>query len=293
MNRILVALGVVALLAVVLLWDALFIVHQTRQALVLRFGGQIVGAPITEPGLYVKIPFIDRVELIDRRVLGFDPPAEEIIAADQRRLVVDTFARFRIIDPLRYYTTVNNQANLRGRLSSVMNSAVRGVLGNQESGAIVSGERPQIMNQIRDAVNLEAKSFGIEIVDVRIRRADFPDTISNSIYARMRSERGREANENRAQGFELSERIKADADRQRTILLAEARRAAETLRGEGDAARTKILADATGRDPQFYAFFRSLQAYVQALQPGDTTMILSPDSEFFRFFSEPPPAATR
>jgi membrane protease subunit HflC len=288
MNRAALAIGAaVIVVAAVLVSLSAFTVHQTQQVLVLRFG-QIARDPITKPGLYFRVPFIETVERIDRRILGFDPPAEEVIASDQRRLVVDTFARFRIVDAVQFYIRVNNPTILRQRLSNLMNSAVRSTLGSQDSGSIISGERAHIMNLIRDEVNREAKDLGVEIVDVRIRRADFPDTISNSIFARMRSEREREAKENRAQGFEQGERIRADADRQRTILIAEARRTAETTRGEGDAARTKILAEAVGRDPDFYAFFRSLQAYTQALQPSDTTMILSPDSEFFRFFSEPP-----
>jgi membrane protease subunit HflC len=295
MNRAVIAAIVAAVVLVGLAFMSAFTVREGHQALVLRFG-QIRGQPITQPGLYFRVPVVETVEYIDRRVLGFDPPAEEVIASDQVRLVVDTFARFRIVDPVQFYIRVNNPRELRDRLSRVMTSRVREVLGNQDSGSVISGERAQIMNQIRDEVNRDARELGVEIVDVRIRRADFPDTISNSIFARMRSEREREARENRAQGAELGERVRADADRQRTILLAEARRQAETLRGEGDAARTKILADATGRDPDFYAFYRSLQAYTQSLQPSDTTMVLSPDSEFFRFFAEPPlskPAAPR
>lgn len=288
MNRTVIAIGAAAVVAIAVLVSlSAFTVHQTQQVLVLRFG-QIARDPITKPGLYFRVPFIETVERIDRRILGFDPPAEEVIASDQRRLVVDTFARFRIIDAVQFYIRVNNPTVLRQRLSNLMNSAVRSTLGSQDSGSIISGERAHIMNLIRDEVNREAKDLGVEIVDVRIRRADFPDTISNSIYARMRSEREREAKENRSQGFEQGERIRADADRQRTILIAEARRQAETTRGEGDASRTKILAEAVGRDPEFYAFFRSLQAYTQSMQPSDTTMILSPDSEFFRYFSEPP-----
>lgn len=271
-----------------LLFSAVFTVHQAQQALVLQFGE--TKRIVKEPGLKFKLPFIQNVVYIDKRILSFDAPSEEIIASDQRRLVVDSFARFRINDPLRFYQTVNNEAGVRSRLGTVMNSALRRVLASQDSVAIVSGERAATMNQIRDLVNREAENFGIEVVDVRIKRADFPPTISQAIFRRMQTEREREAREIRAQGAELSERIRADAERQRTILLAEARKTSEILRGEGDGARTKIFAEAANRDPDFYAFYRSLQAYSESLQRGDTTMVLSPESEFFRYFNQVPGA---
>lgn len=287
MNRTIQIAGAVALLAIALVfWSSAFVVRQTERALVLQFGDP--RRVISEPGLYFKLPLVQDVVRIDKRILGFDATSEEVIAADQRRLVVDTFARFRIVDPLLFYQSSTNLQRLRQNLSSVMFSAVRGALGKQDSNAIISGERPLIMNQIRELANAEAKNFGIDIIDVRIKRADFPDQISQSIFQRMQTERQREARENRAQGAEQGERIRAGADRERTILLAEARKTAETLRGEGDAARTKILAEATSKDPDFYAFLRSLQAYGQAFQPGDTTMVLSPESEFLHYFANPP-----
>jgi membrane protease subunit HflC len=288
MNRnILLIVGIVVAALLFVGWQSAFTVHQREQALVLRFG-QVTRAPITEAGLHFKVPFIENVVRFDKRILGFEAQAQEIIAADQRRLVVDTFARFRIVDSLKFYTTVNSIAGLRARLSSLMDSSVRGVLGSQESLAIISGERAATMTAIRDSVNREAQQFGIEIVDVRIKRADFPEAISQAIYRRMQTERQREAAESRAEGNELAERIRADADRQRTITLADARRQSEILRGDGDATRTKVLAEAANRDPEFFAFYRSLQAYSQALQNSDTTMVLSPDSEFFRYFADPP-----
>ena len=287
MNRtVLTAASVVGIVLLFLVWQSFFIVDQRQQALVLQFG-QIQKVE-RDPGLKMKIPFIQDVVRLDKRLIGFDAPPEEIITSDQQRLVVDTFVRFRITDPLRFYQSVSTLAGLRARLPSVVNSSVRGVLGGRDSTTIISGERGQIMNQIRDSLNGEARAFGIEVVDVRIRRADFPDAISQSIFERMKTERQREAKESRAEGFELSEKIRADAERQRTIGIAEARRSAEILRGEGDATRTKTLATAANQDPEFYAFYRSLQAYAQALQPGDTTMVLSPDSEFFKYFAEPP-----
>lgn len=287
MNRtVATAAGFVGIAVLFLVWQSFFIVDQRQQALVLQFG-QIQRVE-KEPGLKIKIPFIQDVVRLDKRLIGFDAPPEEIITADQRRLVVDTFVRFRITDPLRFYQSVSTLAGLRARLPSVVNSSVRGVLGGRDTTMIISGERGQIMNQIRDSLNGEARAFGIEVVDVRIRRADFPDAISQSIFERMKTERQREAKESRAEGFELSEKIRADAERQRTIGIADARRQAEILRGEGDAIRTKTLATAANQDPEFYAFYRSLQAYAQALQPGDTTLVLSPDSEFFKYFAEPP-----
>ena len=287
MNRpILTGLAIAVAALGFLLFSSVFTVHQAQQALVLQFGE--TKRIVQEPGLKFKLPFIQNVVYIDKRILGFDAPSEEIIASDQRRLVVDSFARFRITNPLRFYQTVNNEAGVRSRLGTVMNSALRRVLASQDSVAIVSGERAATMSQIRDFVNNEARTFGIEVVDVRIKRADFPPTISQAIFRRMQTEREREAREIRAQGFELSERIRADAERQRTILLAEARKTAEILRGEGDGARTKIFAQAANQDPDFYAFYRSLQAYSEALQRGDTTMVLSPESEFFRYFNQVP-----
>ena len=289
MNRpILTGLAIAVAALGFLLFSSVFTVHQAQQALVLQFGE--TKRIVQEPGLKFKLPFVQNVVYIDKRILGFDAPSEEIIASDQRRLVVDSFARFRITDPLRFYQTVNNEAGVRSRLGTVMNSALRRVLASQDSVAIVSGERAATMTQIRDFVNNEARTFGIEVVDVRIKRADFPPTISQAIFRRMQTEREREAREIRAQGAELSERIRADAERQRTILLAEARKTAEILRGEGDGARTKIFAQAANQDPDFYAFYRSLQAYSEALQRGDTTMVLSPESEFFRYFNQVPGA---
>jgi len=280
---ILVGLIVVGLFV---LFGSVFTVSQTQQALVLQLGEPV--RMIRDPGLKFKLPFIQNVTYFDKRILSLDAPSEEIIAADQRRLVVDSFARFRIVDVLKFFQTLGNETVARSRLASQLNSALRRVLGSQDSIAIISGERAQLMAEIAKIVNAEAARFGIEIIDVRIKRADYPDTISQAIFRRMQTEREREAKEIRAQGFELSERIRADADRQRTILIAEARRQSETLRGEGDGTRTKIFAEAANLDPEFFGFYRSLQAYTHALQTNDTTMLLSPDMEFFRYMTTMP-----
>ncbi len=284
------ALPVLAILAVAMAFlgaGAMFTVHQTQQAIVLQFGD--LRQIISEPGLKFKIPFIQDVVYLDKRVLALDPPRpEEIIASDQRRLVVDSFVRFRISDSLRFFQTVGSERVARERVAVVLNSSLRRVLGAVDSSTIISGDRAALMTQIAAVVSSETQRFGLEIVDVRIKRADFPETINQAIFRRMQTEREREAREIRAQGFELSERIRADADRQRTILLAEARKQSEILRGEGDGQRTRIFAEAANVDPEFYSFYRSLQAYSEALQQSDTTMVLSPDSEFFRYFGKIP-----
>ncbi len=284
---ILIVVGLIVL-GLFVLFGSVFTVSQTQQALVLQLGEPV--RMIRDPGLKFKLPFIQNVTYFDKRILSLDAPPEEIIASDQRRLVVDSFARFRIVDVLKFFQTLGNETVARSRLASQLNSALRRVLGSQESIAVITGERAQLMAEIAKAVNVEAARFGIEIIDVRIKRADYPDTISQAIFRRMQTEREREAKEIRAQGFELSERIRADADRQRTILIAEARRQSETLRGEGDGTRTKIFADAANLDPEFFGFYRSLQAYTHALQTNDTTMLLSPDMEFFRYMTTMPGA---
>ncbi len=263
--------------------SALFTVHQTQQALVLQFGEP--KREVKEPGLHVKLPFVQNVVYFDLRVLDFSPPAEEVIAADQKRLVVDSFARFRIVDPLRFFQTVGNETGIRGRLNSIMSSALRGVIGNVTLAQVISAERADIMSQIRDRVDQEAERFGIEVVDVRLRRTDLPEENNQAIYARMQSEREREAREFRAQGAEVAQRIRSRADRERTVIVAEARKQSQILRGEGDGQAVKIYADAFGKDPQFFAFTRSMEAYTKALSDGDTSMVLSPESDFFRYFN--------
>lgn len=292
MNRSLLTIVVIVLVAAGFLVKAsLFTVHQAQQALVVQFGDP--RRVITEPGLNVKIPLIQDVVYFDKRILGLDAQPEEILTSDQRRLVVDSFVRYKITNPLLFYQTVRNELGLRGRLAPSVANAFRGAFGRLDASTIISGDRPAAMQQVTTTLQEDSRRLGIELVDVRIKRADFPDTIGQAIFRRMQTERQREANEQRATGFELSERIRSEAERQRTILIADARRRSEILRGEGDAERTKIFAEAANKDPQFYDFYRSLQAYTKALQPGDTTMVLSPDSEFFKYFDSASGTARR
>jgi membrane protease subunit HflC len=258
-------------------------VHQTEQALVLQWGEP--RAVVTDPGLHVKAPWpFQNVDYFDKRVLNLDLPAEEVIAQDKKRLVVDAFARWRITDPLRFFQSLSNEETAQVRLQPILGSNVRRILGEQTIAAVLSGERAKLMVDIREGVNAETKSFGIQIVDVRIRRADLPPQNSDAIYLRMQQERVREANEYRAQGEQISQEIRSKADRDVTVTLAEATRQSEITRGQGDAEKNRIFAEAFGRDPDFFAFYRSMTAYQASLKGDNTTVILSPDSEFFRYF---------
>lgn len=276
--------GLLALIAVALFvaYSALFTVHQTQQALVLRFGE--VRTVVTEPGLHWKVPVADNVVMIDKRILDLDSPVQEVIASDQRRLVVDAFARFRIVDPLRFYQSAGSVAVAEQRLAAVLNSSLRRVLGEQSFFAVVRDRRAELMEEITRQVNREAQGFGIDVVDVRIRRADLPQANAEAIFARMQTERQQEAAQIRAEGEEEARRIRSRSDRDAAVIVAEANRDGERLRGEGDAQRSAIYADAFGRDADFYSFYRSMQAYEVALNAEDTRLVLSPGSEFFRFF---------
>ena len=283
MNRSLIAGGIVAAAVLILVaFNSLFIVDQTAQALVIQFGQPI--RDVRTPGLHVKAPWQNAV-FYDRRVLDYEPPSEEVIAADQKRQVDDTYARYRIVNPLQFYQSVGTEAVMQLRLGATISGTQRRVLGNVVLSALLSPERAKIMTEIRDQVATQAKSFGIEVIDVRIRRADLPQENSQAIYARMQSERQREANEYRAQGAEQAQGIRARAEKDRTVILAEATKQSQILRGQGDAESIKIYADAFGKDPEFFTFYRSLEAYRTALGP-DTTMVLSPDSEFFQYFGQ-------
>ncbi|MCW5730276.1 MAG: protease modulator HflC [Alphaproteobacteria bacterium] len=280
-----IGLGALVVLAV-LAWQSLFTVHQTQLALVLQLGRPI--QVHDDPGLKVKIPFIQNVKYFDKRILTLDSPTEEINALDQKRLLVDSFVRFRIDNPLQFYQAVGDERGALLRLNSLLNSSLRQVLASEDFLTILSGNRAQLMTRVQNDLQSAASRLGLQIVDVRIKRTDLPEANSQAVYRRMQTERDREARENRAQGAEIGERIRADADRQRTIILAEARKLSEILRGEGDAARTKVLAAAATQDVEFFAFYRSLQAYEQALTGNDTTMVLSPTSDFFQYFAHPP-----
>ena len=264
---------------------SLFTVHQTKQALVLQFGDP--RRVVTEAGLHFKMPFVQNVIYIDKRILDLDSPAEELIAADQKRLVVDAFTRYRITDPLQFYKALRDERRARSRLAAIVSSSMRSVLGEEEFQAVVRDKRDDLMRRIRDLVNEQAADFGIEIVDVRIRRADLPAANSQAIYRRMQTEREQEAAEFRARGQEVSRAIRAQADKQVTVLLAEATRDSEIIRGQGDGCRNRVFANVFGQDPDFFAFYRSMQAYEKALEEDGTTMVLSPDSAFFQFLNDP------
>ena len=265
-------------------YNTLFVVQEVRQAIVLQFGDP--KKIISEPGLNYKIPFIQNVVYIDRRVLYLDNPSEEVIAADQKRLIVDAFTRFRIVDPLKFYISVGNENVARSRLATIINSRIRSVLGTQELATLLSVDRAKHMATIQQNVNTEAQNFGITIVDVRIKRADLPQANSEAIYKRMQTEREREAKEFRAQGAEMAAKITSTADKEVTVILANANKQSEIMKGEGDGQRNRIFAEAFGRDPQFFAFYRAMQSYEKALIGGDTSLILSPDSDFFKFFGK-------
>ena len=268
----------------VVLFQSAFIIQEINQAIVLQFGNP--KRIITDAGLKFKLPFIQNVVYLDKRVLNLDNPPEEVIAADQKRLIVDAFARFQIIDPLKFYITVGNEMVARSRLSTIINSRIRGVLGTQELATLLSKDRAKQMSIIQNDVNEEAKSFGIKIVDVRIKRADLPQANSDAIFKRMQTERQREAKEFRAEGAEIAAKITSTADKDVTVLLANANKQSQILKGEGDGQRNKIFANAFGKDPEFFSFYRAMQAYETALIGGETSLVLSPDSEFFKFFGK-------
>ena len=284
-RRILTVVAVVLVLGGIFAMSALFIVDQTEQALVLQLGQP--RRVIRTPGLWVKRPFIENVIYYDRRLLDFEPPPEEIIASDQKRLVVDTYTRYRITDPLLFYQTVNSEAAVRARLNALVSGSLRRVIGNVTLSALLSAQRAPIMHQIRDEVRAQAAPFGIDVIDVRIRRADLPPENSEAIYARMVSERQQQAAQYRAEGAEAAQTVRAKADRDRTVILADAQRTAQITRGQGDAKATQVYADAYDQDKDFFSFYRSMQAYRDALSPNTTSFVLAPDGSFFRYFADP------
>ena len=278
---ILILLGLIFIVSV----NTFYSVHETKQAIVLQFG-RPVGAPITDAGLKFKLPFIQQVHFLDKRILDLDSPAEEVIASDQKRLVVDSFTRWRISNPLQFYISVRDERIARSRLQAIVSSSLRSVLGGEEFVTVVRDNRDQLMTRISEKVNEQASDLGIEIIDVRIKRADLPDANSQAIYRRMQTERQQEASEFRAKGQEISRGIRAEAEKKVTVLVAEATRDSEIIRGTGDACRNRIFASAYGLDPNFFAFYRSMNAYEESLG-SDTTIVLSPDSEFFKFLNDP------
>lgn len=281
--------GIVALLVLLLIvvgvYSSTFIVRQTQQALVVRLGEPI--RVITSPGLNFKVPFVDAVIIIDNRILDLENPSQEIIASDQKRLVVDAFARYRIKDPLRFYQSIGSIPAANAQLTTLLNAALRRVLGEVTFIQVVRDEREGLMQRIRDQLDKQADAYGIQVIDVRIRRADLPEQNSQAVYQRMQTERQREAAEFRAQGGQRAQEIRSKADRDATIIVAEANSQGEKTRGEGDGERSRIFAEAYSKDPQFFAFFRAMSAYEGSLKGNDTRFLLKPDSEFFRFFGNP------
>ena len=276
---------------VVLLFQSIIIVQEINQAIVLQFGDP--KKIITKAGLNFKIPFIQNVVYLDKRILNLDNPPEEVIAADQKRLIVDAIARFKIVDPLKFYISVGNERVARSRLSTIINSRLRGVLGKQQLATLLSTDRVRQMEIIQNDVNEEAKGFGITIVDVRIKRADLPPANSEAIYKRMQTEREREAKEFRAQGAEIAAKITSTADKDVTVILANANKQSEIMKGEGDGQRNRIFANAFGKDPEFFGFYRAMIAYEKALIGGETSLMLSPDSDFFKFFGNTNPKSNQ
>ena len=285
-SRIFGGLGLVVVIIVAFVaYSGLFIVDQTHQALVLRFGNPVRVA--TEPGIYAKVPFIDNVVMLDKRLLDLDSPPIEVIARDRKRLVMDAFGRYKIIDPLLFYQAAGSIPVAESRLAVILNSAIRGAAGQMDFSNIVREGRAPLMSQITDQVNREGRRLGVDVVDVRIRRADLPPENSQAVYQRMQTERQREATDIRAQGEQAAKTIRAQADRQATVIVAEANQQADEIKGDGDAERNRVFAAAFEQDPDFFSFYRSMQAYQDGMKPGTTRMVISPTSPFFRYLTDP------
>src|SRR5450755_1932698 len=275
----------VLFVVLIVAYSSVFTVAQTEQVLVVRLGEPV--KVVTEPGLNFKAPFIDTVIAIDKRILDLENPSQEVIASDFKRLVVDAFARYRIKDALKFYTSVGSIQAANLQLTTLLNASLRRVLGEVTFIQVVRDEREALMARIRDQLDHEADGYGIQVVDVRIRRADLPEQNSQAVYQRMQTERQREAAEFRAQGAQRGQEIRSRADREVTVLVAEATSQSEQIRGEGDATRNQIFADAFNKDPDFFSFYRSMQAYEAALKSNDTRLLLKPDTNFFRYFNDP------
>lgn len=285
MRTKLAIVGILIVVLVIVGISSMFTVRQTEQAIVVQFGNPI--RVVRDAGLHFKLPFVQNVIYYDNRIMSLDPQGQEVPLVDQKRIIVDSFARYRIVDPLEFYKTVRMESVLNDRFGAILNATVRNQLGSSDLQDLLTDQRGQIMRNITELVRQRSSEFGIEVVDVRIGRTDLPPETSQSVYNRMRSSRIAQAKELRAQGEELKAKIQAEADRDRTVILAEARKTAEILRGEGDAGRNTILGAAYGKDAEFFRFYRSMEAYRGAMNEG-TTMLLSPDSEFLRYFNELP-----
>lgn len=285
-STIKLALGVIAAVALFALANAFFVVQMTQHAIVLRFG-EVVRQPISEPGLYFKVPFIENVVTVDKRTLDLDLPVQTVLSTDRQNLDVDAFARYRITQPLRFFQTVRTVPNANSRLASFVNASMRNVIAGATLSQLIRTDRDRLMNRIQEEVNREAQTLGVDLVDLRLTRVDLPQVNQEAVFNRMQTERRQEAADLRATGNQQAVTIRARADREVVGILAEANRRSEEIRGAGDAERNKIFAEAFGKDPSFFSFYRSMQAYEQSLRQGDTRMILSPNSEFFRYFGDP------
>ena len=281
-------LAAVAIVAIIIIHGAFFTVDPTEQALVLRFG-EPVRDLIDSPGLYAKWPFVESAIFIDKRILDLDAPKQEVLVSDNQRLEVDAFVRYRIADPLKFYQSVGSLAGANAQLDGMLNSAVRRTLGEATVTDIVRDKRDALMSDIRDQLRSAAGRFGLDVVDVRIRRSNLPPENSEAVFHRMQTERQQRAAYFRAQGSQQSQQIKAEADRKVTVTIAQAQQEAEQIRGQGDGERNRIFAESYGKDPDFFAFYRSMQAYETSLKAGDSRIVLSPKSDFFRYFSTPTP----
>ena len=275
-------LGGIAAVVVFLAATSIYIVNQAEQAIVLQFGRPV--RLVQEPGLKIKIPFIQNVVFYDTRLLNLDPPAQEVVLNDKKRLDVDSFTRYRIVDPIKFYVTVRTEQQAQSKLAEIVNSSIRKILGRSTLQELLSEKRTKIMADISAAVKVDATQIGVNVADVRIRRADLPLEVLQAINARMKTEREREAKEFRAQGSQEAQKIKASADKEKTLILADAEKQAQIIRGQGDEKAIEIWNKAAGQDIAFFNFYRSLEAYKNALGDGKSSMVLSPDSDFFQFF---------
>lgn len=283
-DKMKIALGVVAAAVLLVAINSVYVVRQTEQAIVLQFGNPV--RVVKDAGLKFKIPFIQNVVFYDNRLLNLDPPAQEVVLNDKKRLDVDSFTRYRIVDPLRFYKTVRTEAQARSKLEEIVNSSLRKVLGRITLPQLLSQKRTQIMSDISKAVKVDAEQIGVSVADVRIRRADLPVEVLQAINARMKAERERDAKEFRATGQQEAQKIRATAEKDKAVIIAEAEKKAQIIRGQGDKTAISIWNNAAGVDPEFYAFYRSLEAYKKALSSEDTSLVLTPDSEFFDFFGK-------
>jgi len=278
---ILAIFGIIVAVAGIVLWSSMFTVQQTQQALILQLGNPV--RSISVPGLHFKYPFVQNVVYFDRRILDLDPRPQEVLLNDQKRISVDSFARYKIVNPLEFLKTAQTDANFRKVFGNLLNSAVRAEVAKVSLADMLSSKRADVMQKIFDILRGQSPRFGVDLVDLRIGRTDLPDATLQSVYDRMRSDRVAQAKQLRAQGEEQKLTIQAEADRQRTVILAEANRQSQILRGEGEGKKNQILSDAFGKDPEFFNFYRSMEAYQKAFTDG-TTMVLSPDSSFFKYF---------